>query len=479
MKRPNFLFICSDQHNADFTGYAGHSVQKTPALDSLAREGIVFRQAYCQNPLCVPSRASMMMGKYSKNIGIYENRHIMQSNNDTLPRLLSREGYHTCMIGKTHINGEQYQGFDQRPYGDIYGQAHQPDPRRTPEKGESGLGDILLDSGPSGIPLAMTQTEICVAEAVKWLQIYNYGKSANPFFCCVNFDKPHFPINPPERYFNSYAGKVTLPEQKCDYIREKAVPFVKKAVEQNGLWEHYGINREFHEKTLAAYCGCIEWVDNAMGRIVDALDYMGLGKDTIVIYTSDHGEMACQKGFWQKSVFFDQSARVPLIIRYPERFSGGRELESPVGLIDMFPTICSLAGIEPSSDCDGEDLTSYLLSGAPLSRKEIFCESAVLKVPEHAGCMLRTEKWKYNYYLDGFEELYDMSVDPLEDANLCNDSTLNELKQTLKEKVIVFWEPDKQLKRYAETPLMRHEKHFYFYSNQFVTGDGKIVDAAP
>ena len=458
-------------------GYEGHPVQETPNFDKLASEGVVFEQAYCQNPLCVPSRASMMTGLYSKNLGLYENRHIMQSNYPTFARVMSKGGYSTCMIGKTHINGEQFQGFDQRPYGDLYGQAHQPDPARTPEKGETGLGDILTDAGPSGIPLAMTQTEICVSEAVKWLQLNR--KSETPFFLCVNFDKPHFPVNPPKKYYDKYAGRVPLPESKSDYLSEKAVPFVKKSAEVIGLAEFSGISPELHEKKLAAYCGCIEWVDDAVGRIIEALDYMGLGDDTIVIYTTDHGEMAYQEGFWQKSVFFDQSARVPLIIRCPGKIAGGRKWNKPVGLIDLMPTVCAMAGVDMPDNLDGEDMSGYLLGNDLPQRTEIFCESVVLKVPEHAGCMLRTGKWKYNLYLDGAQELYDMENDPLEDNNLCDDAEYKEIIASLKNKVTEFWLPEKQMERYKNTPMMQYEKHFYTYSNQFMTADGRVVDAIP
>lgn len=479
MIKPNFLFLFSDQHNPFYTGYQKHPIVKTPNLDKLAEEGLVFDEAYCQNPLCVPSRASLMLGKYSKNIGIYENRHIIPHNSRTLPRLLTENGYKTCVIGKTHVNGEQYQGFSQRPYGDLFGQAHQPDPIRTPEKGESGLGDIIADSGPSGIPIALTQTEICVSEAVKWLQIHKSTNSNNPFFLCVNFEKPHFPINPPKQYFDNYYNKVSLPEQNGDYINTKAVSFVRKATMVNGVWEHYGRDEELHEKALAAYCGCIEWVDNAIGRIIDVLNYLNLSDDTIVIYSSDHGEMAYQKGFWQKTVFFEQSSKVPLIFRAPKKFKGNKRSKELVGLVDLMPTILTFAGVKPPEDCDGIDISQHIINDSPLNRNEIFCESVVLKEPEYAGCMLRTENWKYCYYIDGEQELYDLKNDKDENNNLINDPSLKALIKEFQAKVIEFWEPEKQLQRYIDTPIMPKEKHMYFYSNQFVTEGGTIVDAIP
>jgi len=475
LKRPNILFIFSDQHSPFFFGHEGHPVQRTPNFDALSREGVVFGQAYCQNPLCVPSRASMMMGKYSRNIGLYENRHIMPSNYPTIPNLLGNAGYKTCVIGKTHINGEQFHGFSQRPYGDLFGQAHQPDPARN--ESEAGFGDIIGDAGPTGIPLAMTQTEICVAETVKWLQINR--KSIEPFFLCVNFEKPHFPINPPKRFFDYYIDKVTLPVPPSDRTYEEAVPFVVRAAENNGMLRGHDADPEALRKTLAAYCGCVEWVDDAVGRIIDALDYMGLGEDTIVVYSTDHGEMAFQKGFWQKTVFFDGSARVPLIFRCPGRIAGGRRWDLPVGLIDLMPTFCAAAGAAAPEEGDGVDMSEYLLHGKKINRTEIYCESVVLKEPEHAGCMLRTDRWKYCFYLDGAEELYDMETDPMEDKNLIDYAVHATLVKSLREKVVEFWQPGEQIERYRSTPMMQREKHFYYYSNQFMTGDGSVVDAIP
>ncbi|HOP11547.1 MAG TPA: sulfatase-like hydrolase/transferase [Oscillospiraceae bacterium] len=479
MKKPNFLFLFSDQHNPAYLGCQGHPLISTPNLDKLAAEGVLFDQTYCQNPLCVPSRASMMTGLYSKNIGLYENRHIIPHQSQTIARVLTEHGYKTCAIGKTHVNGEQYQGFSQRPYGDLWGQAHQPDPARTPEKGETGLGDIVAESGPSGIPPALTQTEICVSEAARWLQLYKGTDCQNPFFLYVGFDKPHFPINPPRKYYDRYRDRVSLPKQTCDYVREKATPFVREAAEVNGVWEHYGKDEELHLQTLAAYCGCVEWVDDAVGRIVEVLDYLGLGEDTIVIYASDHGEMAYQKGFWQKTVFFEQSAKVPLIFRAPQRFTGARKSEFLTGLVDLMPTICSFAGIKIPESCDGIDLSGYLSDGQTPEREEIFSESVVIDRPEHAGCMLRTGKWKYCYYLDGEQELYDLEKDPDENENLSRSKAHEDLLTEFREKVIAFWEPDKQLDRFKRTPIMPTHKHEYPFSNQFVCADGLIVDGRP
>ncbi len=476
MKRPNVLFFLSDQHNPKITGYEGDRIIDTPALDRLASESVRFDACYCQNPLCVPSRYSMLTGKYSKSIGVYDNRHFFEAGQETLPRMLTRAGYATCLIGKAHFNGEQFQGYSQRPYGDLFGQAHQPNPSREVNGGESGLGDVLGASGPLEFPLAMSQTEICVAEAAKWLQVHADLRADTPFFLSVNFDKPHFPMTPPKALYEKYEGKIT-PYKIPEGFWDNAVPFIRHSIQANGAYEHYGKDPEIHRRALAAYYGCVEWVDGAIGRILDVLDYFGFAENTVVVYASDHGEMMGKFGAWQKTLFYDSSCRVPLLMRVPgaaPAISG-----APVGLIDLFPTLCDLCGAKTPEDCEGESLLPIIRGEGGLSRNGIFAESVVYKRPEYAGCMLRTEKYKYNYYLDGTEELYDMESDPEEEKNL---APLPEYRQTvsaLRERTKAFWEPEKQRGRYDRTPMASREKHFYRYSNQFMLGDGTVSDARP
>ncbi|TVY11180.1 sulfatase family protein [Paenibacillus cremeus] len=471
-QRPNILLLLSDQHSPHVLGRAGNALVRTPNLDRLAEEGMYFEQAYCQNPLCVPSRASLITGQYSRNVGIYDNKHILEANCATIPRVLGAQGYRTCLIGKMHFNGDQFHGFQQRPYGDLFGQAHQPDPYRTPD--ESGLGDIVKTTGPSGIPLPLTQTEICVAEAAKWLQIHVAQHREKPFFLSVNFDKPHFPIKAPRNYYEYYEGRVELP-QVPENALDRAVPFVRNEFYNNKT----GLNsKEDQLRALAAYYGCVEWVDDAIGRLLETLDYLGLAENTIVIYTSDHGEMGGEHGTWQKFLFFDASARVPFIIRWPNTIQPGSKCSQPIGLIDLFPTLAEAAQCPVPDTCDGVSLLP-LWEDQPLKRDAIFSETVILVRPELAGCMIRTGPWKYSCYLDGSEELYNLEADLDEWNNLASEGHLQSLKQSLKQRVIEFWEPQKQLERYHNTPKMRREKHFYPYSNQFLLSDGTIVDGRP
>ncbi|MAQ82706.1 MAG: hypothetical protein CMH12_05680 [Maritimibacter sp.] len=471
--RPNILFLMTDQHSVRSMGDHPDTPVETPNLMQLAAEGVRFDAAYCQNPLCVPSRSSLHTGKYGRTTGIYDNQHILPANGPTLARSLSDGGYRTALIGKSHFNGEQFQGFQQRPYGDLYGQAHQPDPRR--HANESGLGDILADAGPSGIPLPMTQTEICVAEATKWLQGYVARPDA-PFFLAVHFDKPHFPINPPPALYDRFAGQIALPNHDPGWL-DRAPSFVQTAANASGTARHRG-DAEVNLRALAAYYGCVEWIDDAVGRLLQVLDYLDLSRDTLVVYCSDHGEMAAQRGLWQKTLFYEDSARVPLIIRWPGQAQAGVRSDQPAGLIDLFPTLCAAAGVTPPDDIEGIDLAPAL-SRQDLPKRDLFCESVVLKQPDYAGCMMRRDRWKYALYLDGSEELYDLSADPDEWTDLAGAPATAALRDELRQTVRDFWQPESFRARYDATPRMPHEKHFYPYSNQYLTGDGRVFDARP
>ncbi len=479
--RPNVLFLLSDQHQHRALGFQGHPVVETPNLDALAGQGIVFDNAYAPSPLCVPSRASLLTGLYPRNHGLYDNQHILEANSPTLPRMIQAHGYRTALIGKAHFNGEQYHGFQERPYGDLWGQAHQPDPGRLPENGESGLGDIIKNAGPSAIPLALTQTEIVVAESVKWLQQHRMAGRTEPFYLAVHFDKPHFPFNPPNAYYQRYQGRVSLPPFDPEFLHS-AVPFVRQAAKSYQASRYYGTTDEAsHLRCLAAYYGCITWVDDAVGRILDALDYLHLAKDTLVIYAADHGEMAGEHGLWQKTVFYDASAKVPLIIRMPQslRVEPGRRAV-PVSLVDLLPTILEAAAIPLTDPVDGVSLGPLLGTAEALwPRTAIFSESTVLKSPEDSGCMMRTSRYKCNWYLDGAVECYDLEADPYEQVNLATDPAYRDQIATWVDQIHQFWQPERQRTRYEQTPRMRREKHFYPYSNQFVSGTGAIIDAIP
>ena len=181
----------------------------------------------------------------------------------------------------------------------------------------------------------------------------------------------------------------------------------------------------------------------------------------------------------QKTLFFDPSAKVPLIIKWPGQYRSGVQVDDPAGLIDLFPTLCCAAEAEIQESCSGVDLTPLLKEGKKIDRDAIFCESSALKHPEHSGCMIRTAQYKFALYLDGQHELYDMRSDPGEWHNLSGHAELKEIEADLARRVRDFWHPDEQIDRYNRCPAMQKEKHFYLFSNQFIGSDGRVTNARP
>jgi choline-sulfatase len=190
--------------------------------------------------------------------------------------------------------------------------------------------------------------------------------------------------------------------------------------------------------------------------------------------------MASEKGAWQKSVFYDQSVKVPMIFSWPGHIRENSITNELVGLIDLMPTFAEYGQcLEGCADKEGLSLKALLEQGAPLGRTEIFAESVVLKVPEHAGCMMRTQRFKYNYYLVGRHELYDMENDPNELNNVIDDSSYASTAAMMKARIETFWKPDQQWDRYHACPRVAREKHFHLSANQFVSSDGVIIEAFP
>ena len=459
----------------------GSSARHT-STSSLA-EAPVWKTPIAKNPVCVPSRYSIATGQYSRTLGVYDNRQLFDPSSITIAQVFSEAGYRTCLIGKAHYNGEQFQGYQERPYGDLWGQGHQPDPCRMPGKGESSYGPLLKQAGPSGIPRLLMQTEICAYETVRWLQTHIAQYPGKPFFLSLHYEKPHYPLNPPARYYEYYRNRVKLPPVRKDPFRDLP-PSVQQFCRSGRFYESgpdFKPTAELHRKALAAYYGCVEWVDDSIGNVLDALEYLGLAENTIVVYTSDHGEMAAEHGLWQKILFYEASARVPLMIRWPGRIKPSHRHEI-VGLIDLFPTLCEAAGVPLPAGRDGVSLFPTLVRGARLRRDGVFSENLFSR-PEHgnlgAGCMLRTGRWKYNLYLDGGEELYDLETDPEEWRNLTGSKRHVKTLAALRQRVRAFWKPEEFEQRLCSVPRVRKAKHAFEYSNQYVVGNGIIVNARP
>ena len=483
MRSSNIIFILSDQHNPRFTGYEGHEAVKTPALNRLASESVNFSHAYTPNPICVPARYCLISGLYSRDTCVYKNGDVPREDLPSFARLLSENGWKTCLVGKAHFTGDdQFRGYQERPYGDIRGNGHQSDPYRGADvalQGPGGGGNHPIGggfklAGPSGIPEFQLTENIITHEAVKFLQIHRERERERPFLLGVHYPRPHFPYQPPARWFEFYR----------EWARGRLRPVSREEMQDRHAvdrmhWEHYlgyGASQDDLDRTLAGYTGNVSYMDECIGHLLESIDHLGYAEDTYVIYCSDHGEMAGAHDLWHKQMFYEESARVPFIVRGPG-LSQGKQCRSLISLVDCFPTICDLAGIGIPDHCAGESLTS-LLEDPSRMRDERCVFSEIAWRDGHEGAMVRKGAWKYCRFVEGEPVLFNLDENPEEMVNLAEVSEQSPVREELDAVLLEFWQPDKLEARRTALPQVPN-KGAYPVAMQYGQPDGSWVDAWP
>lgn len=436
--RPNVLFLFSDQHSYRHLGRRAdpNEPAHTPTLDGLAETGTAFETAYCQSPLCTPSRISLLTGREVRAAGGWENGSQIREGLPTLPGVFSAAGYETCLLGKLHIDGDrQFYGFDHRPYGDLTGGGgHQGDPlfesrvlgsKRAlapPEMDiheqiiqHGGISAKLREVGITDIPESLLQEQTVVTESLAWLREHVHGSDA-PWFLCASFSRPHFPQTAPRRHLERYwPDDVPAPAvDETDAVWDDGLSHGIRA-----LHEAEDLDPDQIRKARAAYFACVDYLDELLGEFIALLDRAGFLEDTIVVYTSDHGEMNGEHGLWGKVTWHEPSVRVPLMIETPSHRrsdGGGADIEAPVSLADLFPTLCGLTGVAPPSDLDGVDLTASIREGVEPDRGPVVCDYLAWTALGPAGNyrLVREGDFKYVEFGDGATLLFDVSSDPWE-----------------------------------------------------------------
>lgn len=479
----NILFIFSDQHNPKFTGYEGHDFISTPNLDWLVQQGVCFTNAYTSNPICVPARYSMLSGLYCKDICVYDNGTVPAPDMPSFARHFSEAGWRTCLIGKAHFTGnDQFRGYQERPYGDFLGIGHQTDPYRgaNPElEGTGGCGNHPVGgsfklAGPSGIPEFLTAENIITHEAVKWLQVHRAAHQDKPFLLSVQYPKPHFPYQPPVRWFERYKECV---KGRAHILTEEEIRGRLPVHQEH--WKHYlgyGPAQDEMDRALAGYAGNVSYMDENIGRLLDSVKHLGYMDNTVIIYSSDHGEMAGAHGLWHKQMFYEESARIPLIFAGPG-IGRSEKRHNVVSLIDIFPTLCALAGFPIPNHCAGKSLVPFLSMPGDLdNNRMIFSEIAWR--PECQGAMARYGPWKYCWYIDGTDELYNLEKDPGEINNRVNDTNIADIRDKLQKSLLEFWQPGNLKQRLQALPKVLG-KGEYAVAMQYCLPGGAWVDAWP
>jgi choline-sulfatase len=432
--RPNVLLVMSDQHNPRAAGFAGHPHVLTPAMDALAARGTTFTGAYCSSPICVPSRASIATGRPVHELGTWDNSAPYTGGARSWGHVLGEAGYRVTTIGKLHYrSSEDDTGFpDQRLAmhvhrgGDLRGVSLRPQGQLPPRTNDDPVPAHLLNVGRG--ESEYTRFDRAVAGAA--VDFLRRETDEGPWALMVSFVAPHFPLVAPTRFFDLYdPDSFELPAP------------------DSGAWDHpsvdafrrgFGLNRPLTEaeqrKVLHAYFALCSFLDARVGQVLAALRASGHDDDTLVVYTSDHGESAGAHGLWFKHLMNEESAGVPLIVAGPGIRAGAR-VDTPVSQVDLFTTFADWAGLsDPQRGTPGRSLLEIAAGATP--------ERTVLSEYHANGSvaatfMVRDERYKYIHHVGMRPQLFDLVADPDEMVDLAGEpahaATLERMHRALLE----------------------------------------------
>ncbi|MDW8309642.1 MAG: sulfatase [Verrucomicrobiales bacterium] len=458
----NVLFIMADDLN-NLIGCYGDPLAKTPNLDRLAARGVRFERAYCQFPLCGPSRNSMLTGLYPDTTGILANQQIFRQtipSQLSLPQAFRRAGYFAARLGKLyHYNVPGSIGTD----------GHDDPASWEWESNPAGVD--RLDEEPSIFSLIPGQfggtlswyasprpdgqhTDGLLARDTEWVLERCAREPERPFFVALGFFRPHTPYVAPKKYFDLH------PLEQMPVVRgvEEDQADVPRAALMSRKPEQDRMTDDLRRQARQAYNASISFMDAQLGRVLDALDRLGLATNTIIVLTSDHGYHVGEHGLWQKMSLFEESARVPLLIVAPGVGKPGSVVKTPVGLIDLYPTLAELCGVSAPTNLQGQSLVPMLKNPETVGRGWALTQVTRRRGPERQffGYTLRTARWRYTEWDEGREgrELYDHDADPRELTNLADKpehaATVAELSAQLRAAVRAGFPPSGERPRVRE-----------------------------
>jgi iduronate 2-sulfatase len=454
-ERTNVLFLIADDLNCDLHCY-GHPHVKSPNIDRLASRGVLFEHAYCQFPLCSPSRSSFLTGRRPNATHVLTNPkarpakqaaavtpadygaspHFREFIPDTvtLPQLFRTDGYFVARVGKLYHYGVPGQigtnGLDDAP---SWEQVINPSGRDKREESQiftlvpREYGGTMSWMAADGTDREQTDG-IGADAAIKLLEEHKAG----PFFLGVGFYRPHTPYVAPKKYFELYPREqIELPTLSADdKSRLPAPAYASAKPEQETMTDSQ------RREAMQAYWASISFMDAQVGRVLDALDRLGLTDNTVVVMTSDHGYHMYQHGLWQKMSLFENSAHVPMIIAAPGASGNGRRAAALAELVDLYPTLADLCGLAAPDYLGGASQRPVLIDPAKSVKDRAFTQ---VRRGKFDGFSVRTIRFRYTLWDDGAkgEQLYDLQADPGESTNLAGDakfaSVLAELKAAVRD----------------------------------------------
>jgi len=429
-RKRNVLLITSDDYNVSMGAY-GNTAVKTPNLDRLAARGVRFDRAYCQTPLCNPSRASFMTGMRPNSTRVFNNGpRLRELKPDvvTLPQLFKQNGYLAARVGKIYHQGipggvGKPQTHDDAPSWDVTydppgAEFKTPGPETNPTpKRDQGFRYVM------GTTEGQEQHDHQAAtEAIRILE----ANKDKPLFLAVGFIRPHVPPIAPRKHFDLYAlDQIKLPDVPADDW-DDVPPAALHAKEP-----YFGMNEADSRGSIRAYYASVSFMDEQVGRLLDALDRLKLTDDTLIVFLGDHGYHLGEHRTFQKMTLFEEAARVPLLVAGAGVKGKGTAPRGLVELIDVYPTISDLCGLTPPPAVEGESLRPLLDDPAATGRAAAFTQ---LQRKNLEGRSVRTDRWRYTEWNDGAAgvELYGHEADPREHTNLAKDATHAETVAGLK-----------------------------------------------
>jgi choline-sulfatase len=424
-KPPNILLIMTDEHNRSVTGCYGNKTVQTPNLDRLAAQGVTFDNAYCNSPLCVPSRLSFTSGKYIHRVGGWNNNCRLASDDfPSLPHALNQAGYQSYLCGKQHYDATHRYGFTEIG-GNMNnsvmtgkgGRRAADDEKVNVAAGRARFQEFHTGDN-SGV---LSHDRKVTAGGLDFLS--RRSRADKPFFLFMGYLAPHFPLIVPEKYWRNYQGKISMPEIPAGFIDR--LPLNYKHLRRG--FGTVDVPDETVRKGRELYYGLTQWVDEQIGMVLESLRKSPLADNTVVIYTCDHGENMGEHSMWWKNCVYEQAAHIPMIVNWPRRWRGGKRRAGVCSNLDLVRTVAEIGGARTPDDWNGTSMVRWLDD-----ERSSWKDMAVTQYYAHniasGYAMIRTGDWKYVYHSapdkehHAERELYNLKDDPKEFRNLAADA---------------------------------------------------------
>lgn len=450
----NVVLFMSDEHNPRYSSVYGHSFVRTPHLERLAARGTVYQNAYCPSPLCVPSRSAFMTGRYVHEIQRYNNCKLIESREPGYGQVLAEQGVHSAYLGSA-LN--LYRDPRQQGFSELVDVTSNPLPvsRRAVERGVQQPGKRVTDTAHGPVEDRFATDIGYIDHAVEWLHDTAPGLD-RPWTITVNVHPPHPPYTADPHHWEMYEGLGDLPEHGVD--NESAQHPYTQDLRNRGGWDY---SDELTRDLRRAYYGMISYVDAELGRVMDAVDSAGLGDDTVIIYTTDHGEMLGAFGLWGKTSLYEDSIRVPLVAAGPG-FDSGVRVTTPVSLLDLQASLFHATGAQRPAHWRGEPLQTL---PAEDPERAVFVEYHG-HGPRGSGYVIRRGDWKLVYNAAAPHQLFDLAADP------------DELHNRWAEQPDVVADLERELFAICD-PIAEHEAAEAFLARQLAVIDDLQAEHGP